>query len=89
MPLEQVASMLINALLEVRHDGRVIRTGIIEDAMPDSFALWIAADANEPRQLFDASQGQQVWVTPRQLPGALRYRMTADQFFKPGSAQIV
>ncbi|QSZ53921.1 riboflavin kinase [Paenarthrobacter sp. AT5] len=90
MPLDQVEwGKLINALVEVRRYGRVNRTGIVEDAMPDSSVLWIAADANDPRQLFDASQGHQVWVTPRQLPGALRYRMTADQFFKPGSAQIV
>ena len=90
MPLDQVEwSKLIDALVEVRHDGRVIRTGIVEDAMPDTSALWVAADANDSRQLFDASQGHQVWVTPRQLLGAFRYRMTADQFFKPGSAQIV
>ena len=31
--------MLINALVEIRHNGRVIRTGFVEDAMPDSSAL--------------------------------------------------
>ncbi|BCW35944.1 hypothetical protein StoSoilA2_20000 [Arthrobacter sp. StoSoilA2] len=82
-PREQVEwSTLINALVEVRHNGRVIRTGFVEDAMPDSSVLWIAADANDPRQMFDASQGLQVWVAPRELPGALRYRMTADHVFK-------
>ncbi|MCG2624726.1 riboflavin kinase [Arthrobacter sp. I2-34] len=79
-------SLLINAWVEIRHDGRVIRTGFVEDAMPDSTALWIAADANGPRQMFEASQGHQVWVTPQELPGDLRYRMTTKQMYEATSA---
>ena len=73
-------SLLINALVEIRHNGHVIRTGIVEDAMPDSSALWIAADSN-PRQMFEACQGHQVWVTPQELSGGLSYRMTTKQIF--------
>ncbi|MGM0930496.1 MAG: hypothetical protein ACQEXN_12415 [Actinomycetota bacterium] len=80
-------SLLINALVEIRHDGQVIRTGVVEDAMPDSSVLWIAADADGPRQMFEASQGHQVWVTPQELPDGLRYRMTKNQIFRGASTR--
>jgi len=35
---------LIGALVEVRKDGGVVREGLVDDVMPDSSALWIAAD---------------------------------------------
>ncbi|WP_457947780.1 hypothetical protein ACTAQI_18390 [Pseudarthrobacter sp. alpha12b] len=75
--------MLINALVEIRHKGQLIRSGFVEDAMPDSSALWIAADSKNSRQMFEASQGHEVWVTPQQLNGELSYRMTASQIFRP------
>ena len=57
-------NLLINVPVEIRHNGRVVRTGIVDDAMPDSSALWIAADANEPRQMYTVAEGYQVWVVP-------------------------
>jgi hypothetical protein len=81
-PVEHVDwNLLINALVEIRRNGQVIRTGFVEDAMSDSSALWIAAEANDPRQMFEASEGHQVWVLPQELSGALRYRMTIDEIF--------
>lgn len=74
-------SLLINTLVEIRLHGQVLRTGFVEDAMPDSSALWIAADRNGPRQMFEACQGHQAWVTPQELCGELSYRMTATQIF--------
>jgi hypothetical protein len=74
-------NLLINALVEIRHNGQVIRTGLVEDAMPDSSAVWIAADATHPRRMFEAAQGHQVWVTPQELTGDLNYRMTSTQIF--------
>ncbi|WP_395400212.1 hypothetical protein ACHMXB_16945 [Arthrobacter sp. UC242_113] len=74
-------SLLTNALVEIRHNGHVIRTGIVEDTMPDSSALWITADSSNPRQMFEACQGHQVWVTPQELSGELSYRMTTKQIF--------
>lgn len=62
--------MLIDALVEIRHNGQVVRTGFVEDAMPDSSALWIAADSTNSRQMFEASQAHEVWVTPQQLGGS-------------------
>ncbi|WP_353710295.1 hypothetical protein [Arthrobacter sp. K5] len=80
-------SLLINALVEIRHQDNVIRTGFVEDAMPDSSALWLAADAVHPRQLFEAAQGHQVWVTPQELSGDLNYRMTTTQIFRNSSGR--
>lgn len=74
-------NQLVNALVEIRLKGRVIRTGYVEHAMPDSSALWIAADSDHPRQIFEACQGHQVWVWPQELPGQLAYRMTTNQVF--------
>jgi hypothetical protein len=62
-------NLLINTRVEIRRHGRVIRTGIIEDAMPDSSTAWIAADSSGPRQMFEMAQGHQVWVTPEDLNG--------------------
>jgi len=56
--------LLLNTFVEIRLNGQVLRTGFVEDAMPDSSALWIAANKDGPRQMFEASQGHQVWVTP-------------------------
>lgn len=74
-------SLLINALVEIRYNGQTIRTGYVEDAMPDSSALWIAADNKNPRQIFEAAEGHEVWVTPQKLSGDLNYRMTSNQIF--------
>ncbi len=74
-------SLLINAMVEIRQNGQVIRTGFVEDVMPDSSVLWLAADHDNPRQMFEACQGHQVWVTPQALTGELSYRMTTRQIF--------
>ncbi len=74
-------NLLINALVEIRQNGQVIRTGFVEDVMPDSSVLWLAADRDNPRQMFEACQGHQVWVTPQALSGELSYRMTTGQIF--------
>jgi len=71
--------LLTNTLVEIRYRGRVVRHGIVDDAMPDSSALWIKADGINPRQMFEAWAGYQVWVTPQELSGDLRYRMAPDQ----------
>ena len=77
-------SLLLNVLVEVRQYGKMLRTGIVEDVMPDSSALWLAADASHPRQMFEVCQDHEIWVTPRELSGDLHFRMTSRQLF--GSA---
>jgi hypothetical protein len=80
--------LLIDALVEVHRNGQLVRTGFVEDAMADSSILWLAADGQNQRQMFEASRGYQVWVAPQSLTGSLRYRMTAQQIFdtKPNTS---
>lgn len=67
---------LLGALVEVRKNGTVVREGLVEDVMPDSSALWIAADGLTGRVLIEAAEGHEVWVEPKQLKGTRAYRMT-------------
>lgn len=74
-------SLLRDTVVEIRLHGQVIRTGLVEDVMPDSSALWLAADSENPRQIFEVCRGHQAWVTPQQLSGEYSYRMTTQQIF--------
>lgn len=53
---------LIGNVVEVHLDGQVYRRGLVDDVMPDSSGLWIALDANSPREYLDAASGFEVWV---------------------------
>lgn len=68
---------LLGALVEVRKNGTVVREGLVEEVMPDSSALWIAADGLTGRVLIEAAEGHEVWVEPRKLEGQRSYRMTS------------
>jgi hypothetical protein len=74
-------ALLTNALVEVRHHGATIRAGVVDAVMPDSSMVWVAADATHPRQLFEASEGHEIWVALQQHEGPLTYRMTAKRVF--------
>lgn len=67
---------LLGAVVEVRKNGVVIRRGIVHDVMPDSSAVWIAADGLTGREIIEAAEGYQIWVEPKQLEGKHAYRMT-------------
>mgnify|MGYP003113819627 CR=1 FL=1 len=69
---------LVGARVEVRKHSAVVREGLVDDAMPDSSALWIAADGSTSRELIEAAEGYEVWVEPRKLEGKLAYRMTSS-----------
>lgn len=53
---------LIEATVQIPHDGHIIRTGTIDDAMADSTALWIAGDAVQLRSMYEAARGIEVWA---------------------------
>lgn len=74
-------ALLTNALVEIRHRGTTIRTGVVDAVMSDSSMVWIAADATYPRQLFEASEGHEIWVTLEEHEGPLTYRMTTKHLF--------
>jgi hypothetical protein len=39
---------LIGTTVQIRQNGKIIRTGTVDDAMADSTALWIAGDSSLP-----------------------------------------
>lgn len=72
-------SRLVGTPVEVRKGLRVVRAGVVDDAMPDSSALWLAADAAGGRTLFTAAEGYEVWISPRELGGKMCYKMASGQ----------
>jgi len=62
---------LIGVPVEIRRNCTLIRAGVVDDAMPNPAALWLAADAAGHRELFTAAEGYQVWIQPR-MRAALR-----------------
>jgi hypothetical protein len=72
-------SRLIGTPVEIRKDFTIVRVGIVDDAMPDSSALWLAADSTHGRAIFAAAEGYQVWIRPQELTGKLCYKMAAAQ----------
>ena len=70
---------LIGAHVEVRRQQQLVRHGVVDDAMPDSSIVWLAADGINPRTMYEAAEGYSVWVEPQQLSGEASYRMTSYQ----------
>lgn len=81
-------ALLVNTPVEIRREGEVLRVGVVEDAMPDSSALWIAAEGALPRQMFEASLGHEVWFTPQELTGNARYKLTAARVFERAQCRL-
>ncbi|MBT2568001.1 hypothetical protein J7I84_16140 [Arthrobacter sp. ISL-85] len=73
---------LIGVPVEIRRDSAVVRSGVVDDAMPEPAALWLAADAAGHRELFTAAEGYQVWIKPQALEGKLCYKMAAAQLHR-------
>jgi hypothetical protein len=73
---------LIGAIVEIRHNGSVVRTGMVDDAMTDGSAIWISADSSQPRRIYEKSEGFLVYVEPRQLTGKSTYRMTTGNLYQ-------
>lgn len=76
-------SRLIGAPVEIRKDFLTVRTGVVDDAMPDSSALWLAADRTHGRTLYAAAEGYHVWIRPQELDGKLCYKMATSNLPSP------
>ena len=72
---------LIGATVEIRQHGHTIRTGTVDDAMPDSSALWLAPEGVQPRGLYEAALEYEAWIEPRQLTGTSCFRMTSSMLY--------
>ena len=51
---------LIGRRVELRSAGRVLRTGEVEDAAPDSSVLWLKFDGNHGRQMVARTDGYEI-----------------------------
>ncbi|MFB8369690.1 hypothetical protein ACFC25_10020 [Pseudarthrobacter sp. NPDC055928] len=69
---------LVGAFVEIRQNSKTIRSGFVDDSMPDSSVLWLAADEFHNRAIFEAAEDHVVWVEPQELEGKRCYRMTAS-----------
>lgn len=68
----------IGATVQIRQHGQIIRTGTVDDAMADSTALWIASDATQPRTMYEAALGIEVWTEPEEDEDGLCYHRTTS-----------
>ncbi|MFJ4170750.1 hypothetical protein ACIPY3_14675 [Paenarthrobacter sp. NPDC089714] len=59
---------LRGAFVEVRRDGGHYRSGIVDDAMPDGSAVWLAGDVERTRKYLGKADGFVIWV--ESTPGA-------------------
>jgi hypothetical protein len=53
---------LRGAKVEVRLGKTVVRIGFVDEVMADSSAIWLAFDGVQPRAMYDAGSGYEVWV---------------------------
>lgn len=53
---------LIGVPVEIRQYGATIRTGVVDDVMPDSSMLWLMADSSHGRTLYNAHEDFEVWI---------------------------
>lgn len=72
-------NLLVGAPVEIWRDGILVPSGVVEEAMPDSSALWIRADGARGGQLYSAAENYGVRIEPHVLDGDMRYRMTDGQ----------
>lgn len=78
---------LIGAAVEIRQHGQTIRTGTVEEAMPDSSALWLASDGVHPRTMYETALKYEAWVEPQELTGTIVYRMTSYMLYPENHEQ--
>ena len=62
---------LTGAKVEIHKRGQFVRAGIVDAVMPDATVLWLAADHNGNRELFESAEGYEVWTDVHDLPDEL------------------
>lgn len=70
--------------VEIRRDGKPVRTGIVEAVMPDASLLWISAEGPNTRQMLSREDGYSVytrykWTLPVNLEATSRDRADCIQ----------
>lgn len=60
-------SALVGGFVEIRRESKFVTEGCVDAVMPDSSALWIAADVANSRALYSKAEGYEVWISPKHL----------------------
>lgn len=58
---------VVGAVVEVRRDGRHLRSGLVEAVTRDGAVAWLAQDGPVERMLIDKESGHTIWISPVQL----------------------
>jgi hypothetical protein len=58
--------------VEVRRRGEIVRTGTVEDVMPDNSILWISAAGPFPREMLERAEGYEVYARYPWDPAPIR-----------------
>lgn len=53
---------VVGEIVEIRLDGRTVRTGRVDGVTSDDQILWIAADGTELRAMYERSEDYSVWI---------------------------
>jgi hypothetical protein len=52
----------LGQFVEVRRHAEIVRTGMVDDVMPDNSILWVSADGPFHRQMYERAEGFQVFA---------------------------
>jgi hypothetical protein len=55
-------SRLLGQHVEIRQDGRLLRTGTVDAVMPDNSILWLSAEGPWPREMVERWDGRVVFA---------------------------
>lgn len=72
-------SRLTGAKVEIRRHGHLVRGGTVDAVMPNETILWLAADHNGSRELFESAEGYEIWADPYDIPDELYSSMLCRQ----------
>lgn len=72
-------SRLAGAKVEIHRNGHLVRAGIVDAVMPNEAILWLAADHNGNRELFESAEGYEIWADPYEIPDELYSSMLYQQ----------
>ncbi|MFC9769871.1 MULTISPECIES: hypothetical protein [unclassified Pseudarthrobacter] len=75
-------SKLQGAIVEVLHDGAVVRDGYVDAATADGTMLWLAQEGPWNRMLIDKGSGYEIRVAPDQFQ---RIRLMEQRFCATGT----
>jgi hypothetical protein len=53
---------VIGEHVEIRINGRGLRSGLVDDVTPDGAILWLAANGADSRMMITRSDGYEVWI---------------------------